>query len=143
MAKKKKHVLVIEQSFDFDMIGICSHHNDYRLAWGINDKMNLCLTKSAEDYIITNRKGEILSIHSMYEYIDEENRLEYYLVRNKNSGKYLIPEKSGIDFFLFLNNNLVFEVDEVIGKLRSVTSVLGVYSFDPEELPSAETLVFS
>lgn len=143
MARKKKHTLTLEQSFDFDMIGVCTHHSDYRLAWGMNDKLSLQLTKCEEDYIVVNKRGEQSSSHSMYEFIDEENRLEYFLIRNKQNGKYLIPEKPSIDFFLFLNNNLVIDMQDIVPKLREVASILGVYPFDPEEIDSAADLVFN
>lgn len=143
MARKKKHTLTFDQDFDFDMIGVCSHHSDYRLVWGINDVVGLRLTKCEENYIVTNKKGEELSAHSMYEFIDEDNRLEYYLIKNKNNGKYLIPEKPSIDYFLFLNNNFAVELEDITASLKKVNSILGVYPFDPEEIESAGNLVFS
>ena len=91
MSRKKKHTLTFDQDFEFDMIGVCSHHSDYRLVWGINDGVGLQLTKCDESYIVTNKKGEVISAHSMYEFVDEENRLEYYLIKNKHNGKFLIP----------------------------------------------------
>ncbi len=143
MAKQKKHTLTFEQSFNFDMIGICSHHSDYRLAWSINDSLSIKLCKCEEDYCITNRKGEIVSSHSMYEFHDEENRFDYFLIKNKEPGKYLIPEKPTIDYFLFLCDNFAVDIDELVVELKKVSSVLGVYPFDPEEIASAETLVFN
>ena len=71
LAKKKKHTLTFDQEFDFDMIGVCSHHSDYRLVWNINAKIGLQLAKSHEDYSIMNKKGEVVSNYSMYEYRDE------------------------------------------------------------------------
>ena len=70
MGKRKKHILSLEPEVDFDMIGICSHHSDYRLVWGINEKMDLHLSKSDDDYCITNKKGDTTSLHSMYEFIE-------------------------------------------------------------------------
>ena len=103
MAKKKKHILTFEEELDFEMIGLCSHHSDYRLAWSINDQVQLHLTKCEEDYIVTNKKGEVVSTHSMYAFEDSVNRLEYYLVKNKHQGQYLIQEKPSVDYFLFLS----------------------------------------
>jgi len=143
MGKKKKHILTFDEELDFEMIGLCSHHNDYRLAWSINDQVQLHLTKCDEDYIVTNRKGEEVSTHSMYAFEDEVNRLEYYLVKNKHKGQYLIQEKPTIDYFLFLCNNLGVDSEELITKLKSVPSILAVFSFDPEEIPSAEALMFN
>ena len=100
MAKIKKHILTFEQSFDFDMIGICSHHNDYRLAWNINDTLKTKLSKADNEYVVLNKKGTKHSAHSLYEYKDEENLIEFYMVKNKVNGNFLIPEKPMIDYFL-------------------------------------------
>lgn len=142
MAKKKKHTLELDHELDFDLIGICSHHSDYRLAWGINEKLGLHFSKCEEDYCVTDKKGNVVSQHSMYEYVDEANRLNYYMIKNKNQGKYLIPEKTGIDFFLFLCDNWAVEITNFIKELKTVPSILGVYPFDPEELVSVQTIVF-
>jgi hypothetical protein len=142
MAKKKKHTLTLDQYFEFDMLGLCTHHSDYRLAWGINENIGLKLTRCDEDYVVTDKKGEIVSTHSMYEFNDEENRLSYFLVKNKHQGKYLIPEKPSIDYFLFLNDNNAVDPDELMVELKNVPSVLGVYEFDPMEIDSAGSIVF-
>ncbi|MFK7785662.1 MAG: IPExxxVDY family protein [Crocinitomicaceae bacterium] len=142
MAKQKKYTLAFEQTFDFDMVGICSHHSDYRLAWGINECLTIQLSRCEEDYIVTNKKGEAVSSHSMYEFADEENRLDYFLVKNKTHGNHLIPEKPSIDYFLFLCDNCAIEISELTKQLKTVKSILGVYPFEPEEIDSAEYLVF-
>lgn len=142
MVKKKKYTLTIDYEIDFDLIGICSHHNDYRLAWNINEKIGLNLAKCDEDYVLTDKKGEAVSSHSMYNFEDEENRLTYYLIKNKHHGKFLIPEKPTIDFFLFLHDNIAIELVELMNNLKSVPSILGVYEFDPIEIGSAENIVF-
>lgn len=142
MAKQKKYTLTFEQEFDFDMVGLCSHHSDYRLAWGINECLTIQLSRCEEDYIITNKKGETVSSHSMYEFADEENRLDYFLVKNKIHGNYLIPEKPSIDYFLFLCDNSAVDIEQLTKQLKEVKSILGVFPFDPEEIDSAEYLVF-
>jgi hypothetical protein len=142
MARRKKHTLLIESELDFDMIGICSQHSDYRLVWSLNDELHLHLSKCDEDYHCTNKKGEVISSHSMYEYFDEENRVDVFLVKNKTLGKFLVSEAPAIDYFLFLCNNQFIATDNLISELKSVSSIQGAYDFVPEELPSAENLVF-
>lgn len=142
MAKKKKYTLTIDYEIDFDLIGISSHHSDYRLAWNINEKIGLNLAKCDEDYFLTDKKGDAVSNHSMYSFEDEENRLTYYLIKNKHHGKFLISEKPTIDFFLFLHDNIAIELDKLMNDLKSVPSILGVYEFDPVEIGSAENIVF-
>lgn len=143
MSKTKKHILTFEQEYDFDMVGICSHHNDYRLAWSLNEKLNIQLTKSDEDYMVVNKKGLRISQHSLYEFKDSENLIEYYLIKNKSLGKYLIPEKPTVDYFLFLYENHIWEPEFLSKELKEVSSILGVFVFDPEEFESTENLVFN
>ncbi len=143
MSKSKKHILAFEEQIDFEMIGLCSHHSDYRLVWAINDLLKYKLVKSDEEFIVTNKKGEPISSHSMYTYYDEENRLDFYLIKNKVEGKFLIPEKSAIDYFLFLCDNVSIEATDVVKQLKLVPSVLAAYLFDPEEISSTQNLAFN
>lgn len=142
MGKQRKHILTLEYEYDYEMIGICSHHGDYRLVWGINEKLNLQLEKSDDDFVVVSKKGQQLSNHSLYEYKDTETWVEYYLIKNKNEGKFLVPEKQEIDYFLFLRDNHLDGTDELIKKLKTVSSVLAVFIFNPEEIHSTENLVF-
>jgi hypothetical protein len=143
MGKQRKHTLTIDHDYDYEMIGICSHHNDYRLVWGINSALNLNLEKADKDFVVDIKKGHNLSSHSLYEFKDPENLVEYYLIKNKNEGKFLIPEKQDIDYFLFLHENYIDNSSELIQKLKSVSSVLAVFNFNPEEINSTENLVFN
>ena len=142
MAKRKKHILAFEDEPDYDMIGICSHHSDYRLAWNINSTLNLHL-KKIESYLVSNKSGSLTTEHSMYEFFDPENRLTYFMIKNKHEGQFLIPEKPAIDYFLFLCDNCAVEVDKLMLKLKSTSSVLGLYQFFPEEITSAQNLILT
>lgn len=140
MTKKIKHTLIDDEVVDFDMIGICSHHNDYRLAWSINEHIGIQL-KKIEPYTLVNKKGTITTHHSRYQFEDDDNRLMYFMIKNKHQGQYLIPEKSTIDYFLFLCENCAVDLDGLISKLKSASCVLGAYTFYPDEIESAQNLV--
>lgn len=142
MSKQKKHTLSLDQDYEYEMIGICSHHNDYRLVWGINKSLSVNLFKSTEDFSISNKKGTANLAFSIYEFKDEESLHEFYLVKNKNLGKFLIPEKPMVDYFLFIYGVNSIECEKIINKLKEVNSVLAVFSFDPIEFESTENLVF-
>ena len=145
MAKIKKYQLELEEGFDFDIIGVSSHHNDYRLAWSINSEMELALELSTEPYIVsTNKKGVYSRVEfPMYEFHDEENHLDFYLIKNKSNGKFLISERQSIDYFMFICERGMVDMDQFAMKLRNVSSVLAVFQFEPEELDSCEKLVFN
>ena len=142
MKKQRKHNLIIDYECDYGMIGICSHHVDYRLAWGINEKLFLELEKANDDFVVEPKKG-LISYHSLFEFKDDENMIDYFLIKNKSEGKFLIPEKQEIDYFLFLLENYQDRLDELMQKLRTVPSLLAVFNFDPEEINSTENLVFN
>ncbi len=55
MVKKKiKHTLELEADYDYDMIGLCSHHNDYRIVWGVNELLDIQLEKKELNFNISN-----------------------------------------------------------------------------------------
>ena len=142
MSKQKRHVLSLETSVDFELIGICSHHSDYRLAWGINKILDLELTKSEESFVIQSKKGTIVSQHSFHVFIDEVDHMEWYLIKNKSEGKFLIPEKNQIDYFLILRENVLHDLDELVERIRESNSVMAAYVFEAESIPSAELIIF-
>jgi hypothetical protein len=142
MSKQKRHVLSLDTYVDFELIGICSHHSDYRLAWGLNQGLDLHLAKDDELFVVQSKKGTVLSKHSFHFWADVQNHLEYYLIKNKCEGKFLIPEKSQIDYFLFLRENQLFELEDLLEKIKQINSVMTAFIFEPESLPSAEQIIF-
>ena len=143
MTKVKKYQLEFEQEFDFDMVGISTHHSDYRLAWCLNAELGMHFTRSEEPYILVPKKKSAgRSSHIMYEYCDEENHTDYYLIKNKAEGKFLVPEKPSIDFFVFICDAGIIDIDAFTENLRKVSSVMATFTFYPEEIESCANLVF-
>lgn len=142
MSKPKRHVLSLDAAIDFELIGICSHHSDYRLAWGINKILSISLTKSETGFLIYGKKGVIHSEHTYHVFFDETNHMEWYLIKNKSEGKFLIPEKNQIDYFLLLRENSVYELEEIIDLIKTSNSVMAAYAFDAESIPSASAIQF-
>lgn len=136
-----KHVLDLEEEFDYQVIGICTNLVDYRLAWEINQKLKMHLRRTPEDYLKTNKKGEMLSSHSLYEETDDELTYEYIVVKNKNRGKFLISELELIDFFFLINDNNM-DAEDVSVKLRTVDKIQTAVVIDPDEHKSFGQLIF-
>ena len=65
MAKPKKHILTFEQVYDFELIGICTHHSDYRLAWGLNEYLRTQLVKAEKDFVVQGKKGQEETNHAI------------------------------------------------------------------------------
>lgn len=140
MSKVKKYNLTLEPEFDYDMIGICSHQNDYRLAWGINEAMGIHLAKADEDFATDKIKKHQSSHHSFYEYYDEENICSYFLIKNASGIRFLVSEQPKIDYFLFIKEPNSVDANVWLKKLNTVSSILAAYSFDPEEFESIQNI---
>ncbi|MCB0476587.1 MAG: IPExxxVDY family protein [Crocinitomicaceae bacterium] len=137
----KKIVLDLDEGFEYEVIGICTSMVDYRLAWEINQSLHLKLARSDEDYLKTNKKGEILSSHSLYEAVDDDQNTDYILVKNKSKGKLLVGELEMIDFFLLVNDFRA-DIQEMSVKLRSVEMIQTTVVVDVDEHKSFDQLVF-
>lgn len=137
----KKHKLLWDDDYDFELIGICSPYTDYRLCWTINKALSILLQKG-DDYALNNKKdGEFY--FSFYEYIDEETRTEFYLVKNQSYNyKKLIPEQDKIDYFLIIKNNYKLDIKQLVSDLKQIESVMTAFVFDAEELKSKANLIF-
>lgn len=92
--------------------------------------------------MVSGRKGEIVSSHSFYEWYDEDNAVEFFLIKNKHNTKFLIPEKSQIDYFLVIRETGAIEVDDFLTKIKEISSILTAFIFEPGELKSSSKLIF-
>ena len=135
-----KILLSIEEDYDFTLIGISCHTKDYRLCWELNKTLNIDLSKSLDLEI--SKKKETNSV-SFYEFVDDENYLEYYLISNLGSNGYLISEYKKVDFFLLLKGNTsTNQTKDIIAKINSLSLVLTSFNIDPNLLKSKQNLLF-
>ncbi len=135
-----KMVLTIEEDYDFSLIGISCHSKDYRLCWELNKVLDTDLIRTT-DYEIS-KKSEKVSF-SFYEFIDEANYLEYFLISNHGKSGSLIPEQKKVDFFLMMRGNISeSHTKGIIGKINSLSLVLTSFNIDPNQLKSKQNLLF-
>ena len=142
MTKIKKHTIEFETDYDYEMIGICSHNSDYRIVWEINDQLEFQLFKNTELFKIWNTKGELQSEHPYYLFNDIENYTSFFFITNKQNNEFLIPEKKQIDYFIFILNNQIYPLQQIIDKLKNLNTIIAAYSFEPVEINSTKHLVF-
>ena len=136
-----KYKLEWDEDYDFDLIGICSNHAEYRLTWALNKLLGIELQKE-EDYIVGHKKDGDYRF-SFYSYYDQETHVSYYLLRNvSDTFKRLIPEKDQIDFFLILKDNVEIEPSDVVESIKPSETVQTAFVFNVEELKSKDNLVF-
>jgi hypothetical protein len=135
-----KFLLALDEDYEFTLVGISCHSKDYRLCGELNKVLNIDLIRT-EDLEI-HKKGTI-NLHSFYEYIDDDNYLEYYLISNRGDNGFLIPEQKKVDFFLIAKGNISGNhTNDLICKVNTLSLVLTSFSIDPTLLKSKQNLLF-
>ena len=137
-----KYVLEEEYDYDFKLIGISCHAKDYRLCWAINNQLKLELEKEDKDLEILSDNPFEGSSHSIYSFFEEEDQNEYFLIANRDSAGFLIPEQRQADFVFMIKNTLPVNADEILSKLREIDQVLTAFEIDVENLKSKKNLIF-
>ncbi|MGE0561338.1 MAG: IPExxxVDY family protein [Flavobacteriales bacterium] len=135
-----KFTLNIEEDYDFSLIGISCHAKDYRLCYELNKILEIDLVRG-EDLDIDSKSSK--ANYALYDYIDEENFIDYYLLSNRSNKGFLIPEHKSTDFFLLLkgasNNDII---ENIINKISEIQLVLTSFQIDVNTLKSKQNLIF-
>lgn len=150
-------LLTFDSEDDYTLIGIHSTEEDYRLAFLLNSHLKTKLTRFKDNLDFKNSTA----VFPLFEYKDEANFINYYLINNKyidlvdnqykeglfggnySTTSYLIPEKKKVDFFLKIEgcNNVEF-IQNLVNDLNKINQIITSYSIKPITLKSKENLIF-
>jgi hypothetical protein len=98
--------------------------------------MDLHLTKADFNIEITQ------SVFEVYDFEDENLRIHYFLISNKNRDGYLLPELKHVDYFMMLKENLNIDLNSVIEQVKKSDQVLTAFTIAPDDIKSKENLLF-
>ena len=139
----KKAKLLVEPTFDFELLGIVSPIRDYRMAWLVNKELELNLVK-ADDLELEFLSAEKLEI-SQYFLSLPHGFIQ--LLKNKalNSSQqfaYLIPELKNLDYFLLVQDETEqLDLSSFMEKLSQNSLVQSIVRIDISKLKSKENLL--
>ena len=54
--------------------------------------------------------------------------IRYYIIKNKQNFKFLLPEKSAFDYFLLIRDNFIFEMSDFTTRLRQINGIVAVFT---------------
>lgn len=138
----KKRKLDIDFEYDFELLGISSSVKFYKLAWAINQKLNIRLV-SMDDYELDSVKGKPKALFGYYSYVKEPLHIE--LFRNKSSegqNQYLIPEFMHFDYVLKFTDQLQSFADQEIQKeLKEVKWIEYISPLEVNNLKSKDNFL--
>ena len=133
---KKKRKIVVEPFDDIKIIGICTHLEDFKLAWHINKLLNINLVKYSD---IINEDGFEFSF---YLYDGGENCNTYNLVEIANSEARWVNFSPATDYLIVIRN---FINDDTLmknlDKIRHIEGVQFAYLIDLDTNSKIDTLL--
>jgi hypothetical protein len=136
-----KKFLKLELDFDFILISITSPLKDYRLCYKINKAINLDLMKINDLEIIYS--GLPPRYHSCYNYHIPDETPQYYVISNKGTEGFLIPELKETDYFVLIKDYIDEEDYQFfLQNLKRIPEIQVAVELDPRKLKSKENLIF-
>lgn len=148
---------------DYHLIAIHTSLEDYRLAYFINQKLPVNLSKNKNEIQINIKEGE--TKFSRFYYYDTEKAISWNLIQNKNeviqqkneisqnlfsnislevsTKVYLLPEFKKVDYFLKIENiEEGMNVAEIQLLLNTIDSISTVYKVETNKIKSKNNLIF-
>jgi hypothetical protein len=148
---------------DYDLIAIHTSLEDYRLAFFINQKLPINLSKSKNEIQINIKEGE--TKFSRYYYHNIEKAISWNLIQNKgevvqqkkDNGQnlfsnvamevatkvYLLPEFKKVDYFLKIENlEETMNGTKIQTALNAIDNISAIYTVETNKIKSKNNLIF-
>lgn len=156
-------ILEEEYSEPFTLIGIHCGEEEYKVAFLLNQKLNMQLKRKKSD-LDFSQQGLMISF-PLYDFEDKNNYTHYYLVANKCRSKdaslqssgglfnemdsprsnihFLLPEFKKVDYFLTIFTEYETEIVRgIVGGLKEIKQIVSAYEIAAENIKSKSNLIF-
>ena len=141
LIRLNKKFLKLELDLDFVLLAVTCVLKDYRLCYYINKNLNFSFAK-LEDHELSY-PGQTCRFYSKYLHCTSENSAQYFLLSNKGSEGYLVPELKSADYFIVIKEFIDDEdMDFLVSELKKMNDIQAVVELDPAKLKSKENLIF-
>ena len=140
--KLSKLTLKYEPDLDFVLIAITAPLKDYRFCYKLNKQLNIQFYR-LEELSLQNYADEYQIYFTRYHYYLSQSETDFYLLVNKGSEGFLIPEMNKVDFFILIKNYIDKEsLGQFITGIKNIPEVQVAVEVDPKRLKSKENLIF-
>jgi hypothetical protein len=139
----RKSTLRINYEYDFDLVGLSSAAKSYKLAWELNQHLQIRLARHA-DLVLDFRKG---ISHSYHQYSFKTDHALVRLLRNRPNESediryFLVPEHPHFDYLLWLRGEQAVGGTDLAETLRNMPSLSMAAGIPLRDLKSKENLLF-
>lgn len=148
-------LLDYENDHDYQLIGIHTYLEDFRLAFYLNTLFNTNLKRLPKDLDFEANNASFC----LYTYDCEKTFTYWSLIANKSTYVYedknqplfseqqhtsvLIKEKKQVDYFLKVEGEISNKkLDQMVTQINNVKNIITSYSINPQTLKSKDFLIF-
>lgn len=137
-----KTTLKFELDLDFVLIAVTAQLKDYMFCFKINKQLGSDFCKVNDLELLFNADKDIYYF-SRYYYLMSETETELFIISNKGTEGFLVPEMKEADFFLLIRNYIdEDDLKRIISGINRIPEVLVAVEVDPKKLKSKENLIF-
>ncbi len=159
------HKLIMDEELDdpFTLIAIHCSAEDYKLAYFLNEKLNIRLKRKKTDLDFSINGLQIA--FPLFDFADLKNHIHYYLVANachslekdlqnvqglfaalvseKGTTHYLLPEFKNVDYFLKIYSETdTVPLRKILSEVNEIKHVISAYIVEVENIKSKNNLIF-
>ncbi|MCH7396696.1 IPExxxVDY family protein [Belliella sp. DSM 107340] len=139
----KKSKLLVENQYEFELLGFVAPIKDYKMAWVVNNCLKIRLVKT-KDFELQFLDDSQLKIS---QFILEKDHGYIQLLKNRSFNEngnvhYLIPELKIMDYFMLIQD-LTFDlnINAYIEQLSKSNSIQNVVKLEVSKIKSKENLL--
>jgi len=108
----------------------------------INKQLGTDFSKITDLEMVFSNDDELFYF-SRYLFITPDSETEFYVLANKGTEGFLVPEMKKADYFLLIRNYIDRDdLKGIISGLNKIPEVLVAVEVDPRRLKSKENLIF-
>lgn len=145
-------LLDYENDHDYKLVGLHTPLEDFRLAFLLNKKLTISLSRFYEDL---DFEASNTASYSLYTFNCENSFTNWSLIANKydyisddstqlfskqQKTSILIKEKKQVDYFLKIEGEI--NINDIISNINSIKNIITSYSINPQTLKSKDFLIF-
>ena len=125
----------------FSLVGISCHLMDYRLLFSLNKELEFDFIRES-DFKPSSVNQEFEEGFAFYLYRNEDQRLAYYLIANRNQGQLLLPAMKQLDYVMIIEGDSTREGKQtLLSAIRAIPKVITAFEIRFQELKNHESFL--
>jgi len=134
--------LNIDLKPDFELVGISTPLLAHKVSFFLNSSLKFRLNR-IDDLEVIDAKNKSSHFFKRFEYHDDQFRKTYYLISNKDQGKFCLPDYPMLDYIILVKGN--YEEEEkskLVKDIRLISDITYVIDIPLYKLNGSENLMF-